>query len=109
MLPKGHIEPGESPQYAAVREVREETGCWARVEKWIEDVRFPSGAEIVNARFFGMELLKQDKWPPENRKHEWLLLAQALSRASHPETKRLLEGFRKSEATAKKEEKSASA
>jgi 8-oxo-dGTP pyrophosphatase MutT (NUDIX family) len=109
VLPKGHIEPGESPQYAAVREVREETGCWARVEKWIEDVRFPSGAEIVNARFFGMELLKQDKWPPENRKHEWLLLAQALSRASHPETKRLLEGFRKSEATAKKEEKSASA
>ena len=25
-LPKGHIEPGESPEQAAVREIREETG-----------------------------------------------------------------------------------
>jgi 8-oxo-dGTP pyrophosphatase MutT (NUDIX family) len=25
-LPKGHIEPGESPEEAALREVREETG-----------------------------------------------------------------------------------
>lgn len=93
VLPKGHIEPGESPQYAAVREVWEETGCWARVEKWIEDIHFPSGDETVNARFFRMKLLvDQDKtWPPENRKHEWLSLAEALARASHPETRQLLE------------------
>ncbi len=30
-LPKGHIEPGETPEEAAVREVREETGVQARV------------------------------------------------------------------------------
>ena len=30
-LPKGHIEPGESPEQAAVREVREETGVTGRV------------------------------------------------------------------------------
>ena len=93
VLPKGHIEPGESPQNAAVREVWEETGCWARVEEWIEDVRFASPDETVKARFFRMKLLvDQDKaWPPENRKHEWLLLAKGLSRASHPETRQLLE------------------
>lgn len=30
-LPKGHIEPGESPEEAGVREVREETGVTGRV------------------------------------------------------------------------------
>jgi len=30
-LPKGHIEPGESSEQAAVREVREETGVTGRV------------------------------------------------------------------------------
>lgn len=30
-LPKGHIEPGETPEVAAVREVAEETGITSRV------------------------------------------------------------------------------
>ncbi len=30
-LPKGHVEPGESPETAAVREVAEETGITGRV------------------------------------------------------------------------------
>ena len=31
VLPKGHVEPGETPEQAAVREVREETGLESRV------------------------------------------------------------------------------
>lgn len=30
-LPKGHVEPGESSEQAAVREVREETGVFGRI------------------------------------------------------------------------------
>jgi 8-oxo-dGTP pyrophosphatase MutT (NUDIX family) len=30
-LPKGHIEPGETPEIAAVREVAEETGITSRI------------------------------------------------------------------------------
>ena len=32
VLPKDNIEPGEDPRVTAVREVREETGHWARVK-----------------------------------------------------------------------------
>ncbi|MDI6870269.1 MAG: NUDIX domain-containing protein [Bacillota bacterium] len=31
IMPKGHVEPGEEPEQAALREVREETGLEARI------------------------------------------------------------------------------
>ena len=40
VLPKGHIEPGESDAEAAAREVYEETGLHARVETKLNDVRY---------------------------------------------------------------------
>lgn len=39
-LPKGHIEEGESPEQAAVREVREETGVRGRAVAPLPGVEF---------------------------------------------------------------------
>ena len=39
-LPKGHIDPGESPAEAAAREVREETGVEGTLVEELEDVRY---------------------------------------------------------------------
>jgi 8-oxo-dGTP pyrophosphatase MutT (NUDIX family) len=39
-IPKGHLEPGESSEAAAVREVREETGIEATVEDRLGDVTY---------------------------------------------------------------------
>jgi 8-oxo-dGTP pyrophosphatase MutT (NUDIX family) len=39
-LPKGGIDPGESPEQAAVREVREETGVDGRIVEKLGDVRY---------------------------------------------------------------------
>src|SRR5689334_1883735 len=39
-LPKGHVDPGETPAEAATREVREETGLEAELEEKLGDVRY---------------------------------------------------------------------
>ncbi len=39
-LPKGHLEPGESLEAAATREVREETGLSAEVGRRLGEVRY---------------------------------------------------------------------
>ena len=39
-LPKGHIDPGETAEQAAVREVREETGVQARLIQKLGDVKY---------------------------------------------------------------------
>ncbi len=39
-LPKGHLEARESAEQAALREVREETGCWAELITKLNDISY---------------------------------------------------------------------
>ncbi|MDQ6826779.1 MAG: NUDIX hydrolase [Candidatus Eremiobacteraeota bacterium] len=39
-LPKGHIEARESHEQAALREVREETGCWAEIVVKLSEISY---------------------------------------------------------------------
>ena len=39
-LPKGHVEAKESHEQAALREVREETGCWAEIITKLNEISY---------------------------------------------------------------------
>jgi ADP-ribose pyrophosphatase YjhB (NUDIX family) len=39
-LPKGHVEARETHEMAALRDVREETGCWAESLKKLSDISY---------------------------------------------------------------------
>lgn len=41
-VPGGHCEPGETPEYALVRELEEELGVLPTAWRWLGDVRAPA-------------------------------------------------------------------
>jgi len=91
VLPKGHVEEGEQHCETAVREVREETGAWARIVHDLGDVGWPIAAPTVTTRFFLMRAIGRGLQQDKDRRHEWLTLQNALARASYTETRNLLE------------------
>ncbi len=89
-LPKGHPEPGESVQQAALREVREEAGVDCDVIGPLGDVRYwyqRDGVRVAKVvRFF---LLAYRGGDPADHDHEveearWMPLAEAATALTHP-------------------------
>lgn len=66
VLPKGHIDEGESAAMAAVREVIEEMGLATRILDWLSDVR----NDYQKARHIGYFLLRVEQRLPEFAAHD---------------------------------------
>jgi 8-oxo-dGTP pyrophosphatase MutT (NUDIX family) len=68
-LPKGKLDRGESPEQAALREVREETGLAARVVAPLGDVSYVyrdgRGEVAKQVRFFLLELVAAGAGEPD--------------------------------------------
>jgi ADP-ribose pyrophosphatase YjhB (NUDIX family) len=88
VLPKGHVERGESARETAVREVRDETGVWAAIRGKLERIALPLQPPIT-VQFFLMEALEEGE-ATEEREREWLSYDGALARATHPQSRELL-------------------
>jgi 8-oxo-dGTP pyrophosphatase MutT (NUDIX family) len=77
VLPKGHIESGETAAQAAQREVREEAGVEAEPIRFLGDFEFtaPDG-EGVHVGYFLMRFLQRVA-PDENRELRWCSFTEA--------------------------------
>jgi len=76
VLPKGHIEPGETREEAAVREVREESGVSARILQPVGLERYTLAGKEISVAFFLMEYIAGEK-SGEERWLGWFPAAEA--------------------------------
>lgn len=89
LFPKGHIEPGEDPSDAAVREVEEETGVVARLVGLVGSASFPVGASTVHLQLYLMEFCGEVA-AQEARPLRWVSLSEGLRDLTHAANQRLL-------------------
>ncbi len=92
VFPKGHVEPGESREATAVREILEETGLVARVVAPLGTHLFPFKGKMRHVTYYRMEATEETAAWPEHRGTDTLLLPldEAADRLSHPESRELL-------------------
>src|SRR6185436_1763395 len=86
---KGHIEPGEAADAAAVREVREEAGIDAEVERALGETALDIRGEHQRIRFYLMRAIGEVP-RQETRALAWLEGGAATERLSFPEARELI-------------------
>ena len=96
-LPKGHIEPNESIETAALREVQEETGIEATIVVKLSDIRYWFYANKVKhskiVHFFLMRYVSGSAIPQEGEVDEviWVKLDEMPEMLTHVNERRLIE------------------
>jgi 8-oxo-dGTP pyrophosphatase MutT (NUDIX family) len=99
-LPKGHIESGESPEEAAVREVHEETGVRATVLAPLGTIAFWFMADGTRVRktvhHYLLEAQTTDlsDADPEVSAVAWVPLEEVVARLAYPDERTLVEKAR---------------
>ena len=95
-LPKGHIEEGETPEQAAIREVAEETGITSEIERslGVIDFWFMAGGKRIHKtvhhylfRESGGLLAAQET---EVDEVAWFPLSEIIEKLAYPDEKKLI-------------------
>ena len=95
-LPKGHIEEGETPEQAALREVQEETGIESVIDKslGVIDFWFMAGGKRIHKTVHHY-LFRENGGllaPQESEVDEvaWFPLAEIIEKLAYPDEKKLI-------------------
>ena len=95
-LPKGHIEEGESPEQAAVREVQEETGIESEIYKSLGVIDFwfmAGGKRIHKTVHHFLFKAKGGRMAPQVSEVDdvrWFPLDEIVERLAYPDEKKLI-------------------
>ncbi len=91
-LPKGHLEAGETWQEAAVREVREETGCEVSLGSFAGAVAYEVQGVPKVVLFWNMRLEGECHFEPSDEVAEmaWMSIPEALEKLGRESERRLL-------------------
>jgi mutator protein MutT len=95
-LPKGHIEAGETPEQAAIREVQEETGITSEITKSIGviDFWFMAGGKRIHktVHHFIFKEVSGELTPQITEVDEvsWFPLSEIVERLAYPDEKKLI-------------------
>jgi 8-oxo-dGTP pyrophosphatase MutT (NUDIX family) len=91
-LPKGKVEASEKPLHAAIREVREETGCEVECEGFAGEIRYEVEGVPKIVRFWRMALVRQEALAPNDEIAEavWLPVPEAIARMSYESERELV-------------------
>jgi 8-oxo-dGTP pyrophosphatase MutT (NUDIX family) len=90
VLPKGHIEEGESEAETALREVEEEAGIDGELVGAVGDpLEFDNGREVVRVQYFLIRALSEAPHT-DGRRKQWFRFDDALVAVTFQETRDLL-------------------
>ncbi len=89
VLPKGHIEPGESSDETAIRETFEEAGVTARVVEFLTTSRQVVSGSPQQIEYYLLEALAEEK-SAEGRKIAWLAGEAAIHRLTFDEQRTVM-------------------
>jgi 8-oxo-dGTP pyrophosphatase MutT (NUDIX family) len=96
-LPKGHVDPGETPLQAAEREVREETGMVAEPVRELGETRYwyrRDGRTIPKSvKFFLFKCVEgdTDQHDDEVEEARWMPLREARGELTHAAEREMVE------------------
>ena len=84
-LPKGKLDPGESSEEAALREVEEETGLRCSLVRELPTVRYDVRGRLKEVRYWVMEALDEMPFVPNEEVDEvrWVDPQEALALLSY--------------------------
>jgi len=86
-LPKGKLHPGETPEQAALREVREETGYPVELGAFLDEIRYDVNGVPKIVRFWNMRPLGSSDGIQDTHEIQeavWMSADQALARLDYP-------------------------